>query len=146
MPFGWATQAAEPALNLRLMEVADFRSDEPALRARDEAGALAPNTCLTREVWRLRGAAMLSRVSEQDREPGEGTGRQGPWAEAGEEDRADRQEGDPHVLDVQGDPRGGVQSEAYRHADPRDLVEEDGVVMGGPGGAPQERDPESSGG
>ncbi len=42
------------------------------------------------------------------------------------------------MLDREGDPRGGFQSEAYRLADPRDLVEEDGVVMGAPGGAPQE--------
>jgi hypothetical protein len=66
-------------------------------------------------------------VSERDREPGEDAGRQGPSAEAAR------------------DPRGGAQSDAYRHADPRDLVEEDGVVMSGPGGAPQEREPESSG-
>ena len=39
---------------------------------------------------------------------------------------------------LEGDPRGGVQSEAYRTADPRELVEEDGVVMSGPAGAPQE--------
>jgi hypothetical protein len=38
----------------------------------------------------------------------------------------------------EGDPRGGVQSDEYRHADPRELVEEDGTVMAGPGGAPQE--------
>ena len=36
------------------------------------------------------------------------------------------------------DPRGGLQSEEYRQADPRELVEEDGVVMSGPAGAPQE--------
>ena len=36
------------------------------------------------------------------------------------------------------DPRGGLQSEEYRHADPRDLVEEGGTVMAGPGGAPQD--------
>jgi hypothetical protein len=36
------------------------------------------------------------------------------------------------------DPRGGPQSEAYRHADPRELVEEGGTAMSGPGGAPQE--------
>jgi hypothetical protein len=36
------------------------------------------------------------------------------------------------------DPRGGLQSERYRSADPRELVEEDGVVMSGPGGTPQE--------
>jgi len=37
-----------------------------------------------------------------------------------------------------GEPRGGLQSEEYRLADPRDLVEEGGVTMAGPGGAPQE--------
>jgi hypothetical protein len=42
------------------------------------------------------------------------------------------------VLDVEGDPRGGVQSDEYRHADPRELVEEGGVAMSGPSGAPQE--------
>jgi hypothetical protein len=36
------------------------------------------------------------------------------------------------------DPRGGAQSEEYRHADPRDLVEQGGTTMSGPGGAPQE--------
>jgi hypothetical protein len=36
------------------------------------------------------------------------------------------------------DPRGGIQSDEYRHADPRDLVEEGGTTMSGPGGAPQE--------
>jgi hypothetical protein len=37
-----------------------------------------------------------------------------------------------------GEPRGGLQSEEYRSADPRDIVEEDGVAMSGPAGAPQE--------
>jgi hypothetical protein len=36
------------------------------------------------------------------------------------------------------DPRGDLQSERYRSADPRETVEEEGVVMSGPGGAPQE--------
>lgn len=36
------------------------------------------------------------------------------------------------------DPRGGLQSEEYRHADPRELVEEGDVTMGGPGGTPQD--------
>jgi hypothetical protein len=49
---------------------------------------------------------------------------------------AARQEGDVHALDRPGDPRGGVQSADYRHARPEDVVEEDGVVMGGPAGAP----------
>jgi len=77
-------------------------------------------------------------MSEEQEELGRGTGRQGPWAEPDEDARADKQEGDPHALDVEGDPRGGVQSEEYRHADPRDLVEEGGTVVSGPGGAPQE--------
>src|SRR5919202_2012977 len=62
----------------------------------------------------------------------------GRWRRKREEHRADKQQGDPHALDREGDPRGGVQSEEYRHADPRDVVEEGGVVMSGPGGAPQE--------
>lgn len=36
------------------------------------------------------------------------------------------------------EPRGGFQSEEYRKADPRDLVQEGDTVMSGPGGAPQE--------
>ena len=60
------------------------------------------------------------------------------WWKRGESNRADKQEGDVHALDVEGDPRGGVQSDAYRHADPREPVEADGTVMSGPGGAPQE--------
>jgi hypothetical protein len=44
--------------------------------------------------------------------------------------------GDVHALDRPGDPRGGVQSDEYRHARPEDIVEEDSVVMAGPGGAP----------
>ena len=55
-----------------------------------------------------------------------------------EEDRADEQKGGLHALGVEADPRDGAQSESYRTADPRTLVEEDGVVMSGPGGAPQD--------
>ncbi len=71
------------------------------------------------------------------------TGRQGPWSREDEEHRADKQQGDPDALAVEGDPRGGLQSDAYRKADPRDLVEEGDVVMSGPGGAPQDREPEA---
>jgi hypothetical protein len=53
-------------------------------------------------------------------------------------DEAEKQQGDVHALDREDDPRGGVQSDEYRHADPRDVVETDGVVMSGPAGAPQE--------
>jgi hypothetical protein len=62
----------------------------------------------------------------------------GRWFKRGEKHRADKQQGDPQALDVEGDPRGGLQSDEYRRADPRDVVEEDGVVMSGPGGAPQD--------
>ena len=60
------------------------------------------------------------------------------WFRRRDKPRAAKQEGDVHALDRAGDPRGGVQSDEYRHADPRDVVEEDGVAMSGPGGAPQE--------
>jgi len=52
--------------------------------------------------------------------------------DGGDEPTAARQEGD----DRAGDPRGGVQSEEYRHARPEDVVEEGDVTMAGPGGAP----------
>ena len=55
-----------------------------------------------------------------------------------EERRADKQQGDVHALDIEGDPRGGVQSVEYRHADRREVVEKEGVAVSGPGGAPQE--------
>ena len=41
-------------------------------------------------------------------------------------------------LEREHDPRGGLQSDEYRAADPRDVVEEGGTVMSGPGGAPQD--------
>jgi hypothetical protein len=62
----------------------------------------------------------------------------GRWRKRNEDQRADKQQGDVHALDREGDPRGGVQDDAYRHAEPDSVVEADGVAMGGPGGAPQE--------
>ena len=62
----------------------------------------------------------------------------GHWRKRGEQHRADKQEGDVHALDREDDPRGGMQSDEYRTADPRDVVEEGGTVMAAPGGAPQE--------
>lgn len=62
----------------------------------------------------------------------------GRWWKRWERQRAAKQQADVHALDVEGDPRGGVQSDEYRHADPRELVREGDVVMSGPGGAPQE--------
>jgi hypothetical protein len=56
----------------------------------------------------------------------------------GDAPTAARQEGDVHALDQPDDPRGGVQSEEYRHAAPEDVVQEGDVVMGGPGGAPSD--------
>ena len=64
----------------------------------------------------------------------------GEWADPDEDHRANKQQGDPDGLEREGDPRGGLQSEEYRRADPRDIVEEDGVAMSGPGGSPQEDD------
>ena len=40
-----------------------------------------------------------------------------------DEPTAALQQGDPTVLDRDDEPRGGTQSEEYRHADPRDVVE-----------------------
>jgi hypothetical protein len=60
------------------------------------------------------------------------------WWKRRRERRADKQEGDVHALDRDDDPRGGVQSDEYRHADPREVVVAEGVAMSGPGGAPQE--------
>ena len=62
----------------------------------------------------------------------------GRWKRKGEKHRADKQQGDPGALDRAGDPRGGLQDESYRNADPRDVVEAEGTAMSGPGGAPQE--------
>jgi hypothetical protein len=62
----------------------------------------------------------------------------GRWRRRREQHRANKQEGDVHALDREGDPRGGVQSDEYRSAEPTELVEAEGVVMSGPGGAPQE--------
>jgi hypothetical protein len=56
-----------------------------------------------------------------------------------ERHRADKQQGDPAALEREGDPRGGLQSPEYRNAEPTAIVEEDGVAMAGPGGAPQEK-------
>src|SRR5215208_6312323 len=47
-----------------------------------------------------------------------------------DEPTAARQQGDPTVLDREDDPRGGTQSEAYRHADPREVAEEAGIAYG----------------
>jgi hypothetical protein len=73
-----------------------------------------------------------------ERQTGRDTGRLGPWAKDEDEPRAAGQQGDPHELDVEGDPRGGVQSEEYRLSEPREIVTEGDVALGGAGGAPQE--------
>ena len=62
----------------------------------------------------------------------------GRFVESDEEHRADRQEADTTGLVREGDPRGGMGAEAYNTADPRDIVDEEGVAMSGPAGAPQE--------
>ncbi|HET9115709.1 MAG TPA: hypothetical protein VFN33_06410 [Gaiellaceae bacterium] len=60
------------------------------------------------------------------------------FGRGGDEATATKQEGDVHALDRPDDPRGGVQSDEYRHARPDDLVEDGEAAMGGPGGAPVE--------
>jgi hypothetical protein len=56
---------------------------------------------------------------------------------------AEKQQGDVHALDRSDDPRGGVQSDEYRHATPVEIVEDAGVAMGGPGGSvPDELSPD----
>ena len=60
-----------------------------------------------------------------------------------ERHRANKQQGDLAALEREGDPRGGLQSPEYRNAEPTAIVEEDGVAMAGPGGAPaDERSPD----
>jgi hypothetical protein len=59
----------------------------------------------------------------------------------GGERSAGKQEGDVHALDRTDDPRGGVQSPEYRHAGPTDVVEDAGVAMSGPAGAPSDESP-----
>jgi hypothetical protein len=60
------------------------------------------------------------------------------WSKRREKRRANKQDDDVHAPDREGDPRGGVQSEEYRHAYPRDVVVEGDAAMAGPAGAPQE--------
>jgi hypothetical protein len=62
----------------------------------------------------------------------------GRFQEDAAEHRADRQQADTTGLVREGDPRGGTSAEAYNTADPREIVDEGGVAMSGPGGAPQE--------
>jgi len=62
----------------------------------------------------------------------------GRWRKKNEEHRANKQQGDLHALDREGDPRGGAQDPEYRTADPREVVSAEGVTMAAPGGAPQE--------
>ena len=66
---------------------------------------------------------------------GERAGGVGAWV-TDDKHRANKQQGDPGALEVEGDPRGGLQDDEYRSADPRDVVAAEGVAMSGPGGAP----------
>jgi hypothetical protein len=62
----------------------------------------------------------------------------GRWRKRGEKHRANKQQGDPDALEVERDPRGGLQNDEYGHAEPTEVIEAEGVVMSGPAGAPQE--------
>lgn len=48
---------------------------------------------------------------------------------------------DLHEPDADEAPRGGIRTEEYRKADPRDVVEAGGTLMAGPGGTPQDDGP-----
>jgi len=48
---------------------------------------------------------------------------------------------DLHEPDAGEAPRGGIQSDEYRTADPRDVVDAGGTLMAGPGGTPQDDGP-----
>jgi len=71
-----------------------------------------------------------------ERTAGEGTGRQGRWEHEDRDHPHEGRGGVVHDLDVENDPRGGEQAEAYRKADPRELVVEGDTAMMGPGGSP----------
>src|SRR4029079_4808691 len=105
-----------------------------ALRQPDEDAFVPPQA-----RRRLTGGRPVARRGLASRAGGDNPGmRLWRWKRRGEEHRADKQQGDVHALDVEGDPRGGVQSEEYRTADPREVVVEDGAAMSAPGGAPQD--------
>ena len=53
----------------------------------------------------------------------------GRWKNKGEKHRANKQQGDPAVLERAGDPRGGLQDEQYRSAGPTDVVAADGRIV-----------------
>jgi hypothetical protein len=79
--------------------------------------------------------SLLKRLFGGDKR--ESAGGVGAWS-SDEEHRANEQQAETSALEVEGDPRGGLQDEQYRTADPREIVEAEGVAMSGPGGAPQE--------
>jgi hypothetical protein len=54
------------------------------------------------------------------------------WRRRNRKHRANKQQGDVHALDREGDSRGGVPDPEYLHAEPEDLVEADGVATSGP--------------
>ena len=111
----------------------------PAGRGVSSGVSQRPRAAITTGVSEGKDELELGdEAPESEGELGRGTGKQGEWARDDEDARAAKQQGDVHALDVEGDPRGGVQSDEYRTADPREVVSEGDVVMSGPGGAPQE--------
>jgi hypothetical protein len=83
----------------------------------------------------------LRKLFRNEGEAGEGEPEpmHGPGERTGQgEGAAVHEGGGAAPLDVEGDPRGGLQDEEYRTADPREVVESDGTVMSGPAGAPME--------
>jgi hypothetical protein len=74
-------------------------------------------------------------VSSADDGLAEGSGRRGAWAQPVQDQK---QEGDRHALDVENDPRGAAEPDAYGLGGPTDLIVEGETAMMGPGGAPQD--------
>src|SRR5213080_2159692 len=128
VPFFHRSHARQPAAASR----------RAANDLRPLASSAAESSSVIRRRYLGRGDPKLGRLTGGRGGETSAMTKLGSWAWKRGGARAARQRGDVHALDVEGDPRGGVQSDEYRHADPRDVVVEEGVAMSGPAGAPQE--------
>ena len=74
-------------------------------------------------------------VSSADDGLAEGGRRRGAWSQPDQEQEQDE---DRHALDVENEPRGAAQPDAYKLDGPTDLIVEGETAMMGTGGAPQD--------
>jgi hypothetical protein len=74
--------------------------------------------------------SFLDRILGRDRDPKPDETAQAPSGDV-----------DPHEAEADESLRSEVRGEEYRKADPRDIVESEGTLMAGPGGAPQDSGP-----